>query len=291
VGRKPVLLWAGALLGMGLAAFGVLRRDARETPEPSGAVALVDGHALSREAFERLRERVGEARGSPVEAASEQRELLERMIDEELLLRHGLELDLVHVDPELRGALLRSVVGAIQGAAEIEEPEEARLREFYRAHAELVRAPPRFDVELLHVALEGRSESGSYRLAAELARRAREGETLAGLRAELGDAGAPPLPAPVTLDALAERLGPNAARAVAQLAPGEVSDPLRGSEGWWVIRLRERALSGELPFEEVRERVREAWWSERGEAALREYLERARAEAEIRILDPALSAP
>lgn len=287
--RAPALLWVGALLGIGLAVFGVLRPAPQDAPEISGPVALVNGHAISREAFERLLERA-RADSEPLDEAAEKRRLLERLVDEELLLGHGLELDLVHVDPEVRAALLRSVVGAIQGAAEIEEPTTDQLREFHRAHPDRFRAPPGVDLEILGVPIDGRSESAAYRLAAGLARRLREGERVERLRAGLEDGVAPPLPpGPVAMELLAERLGGSAARAVAGLVPGEVADPVRGSDGWWVIRLRGRAPAGVLPFEEVRDRVGSEWRRERGEAAVREYLEQARETAEIRILDPALA--
>ena len=67
----------------------------------------------------------------------------------------------------------------------------------------------------------------------------------------------------------------------AQLAPGEISDPVRGGAGYYVVRLVDRS-GGELaPFEEVRDQVRAEWLRTQGERALGDYLEELRTQGSV----------
>jgi parvulin-like peptidyl-prolyl isomerase len=68
-----------------------------------------------------------------------------------------------------------------------------------------------------------------------------------------------------------------------------VSEPLRGSAGYHVLRLRDR-VAGELaPFEAVAEEVRVEYLRHQGESALRDYLAELRRGADVRILDAELA--
>jgi parvulin-like peptidyl-prolyl isomerase len=112
------------------------------------------------------------------------------------------------------------------------------------------------------------------------------------VRGKLGDDSIAGLPeGALDLDTLRDYLGPTAARAASELAVGEVSAPVRGSAGYFVLVLRERLAEEPAPFETLREQVRAEYLRSRGETALTDYLSELREAAEIRVLDPELAAP
>jgi len=74
------------------------------------------------------------------------------------------------------------------------------------------------------------------------------------------------------------------AKAVAKLRPGQVSEPVPSFGGYDVLKLYARRPARTTPFAEVASEVREAALSQRRAAALRRWLDRARAEADIEIL-------
>jgi parvulin-like peptidyl-prolyl isomerase len=286
------LLVAGAVAGIALAAFGVVRSGAGDAAAPADAIALVNGQPLSRETFARFAAAIAAERRTLTLDAAERRRLLERMVDEELLLQRGIALGLERFEPTARGSIVSALVASVTADAETGEPDEPALRAFFDEHRARFGGGPRLVVEVAFVSVAERPEALARERAEALARRLRAGEDFAALRDELADAPVAALPqGPLDLDTLRDYLGPTAARAAAELAPGAVAGPVRGSAGYHVIRLRERSVGEPADFASVREQVRAEWLRSRGEEALRDYLEELRAEAEIRVLDAELAAP
>ena len=281
--RAVLLLLAGALVGIGLAAASIVRSGRAQRTLPPDGVAVVNGEVISQEAFaEFVGALASERKSIDLDAPTRQR-LLDRMIDEELLLQRGIELGLPRYERSARRAIVAAVVSAVTTEAEASEPNEDELRAFYRDFAERFMRPGRVELEVAAVQEGGRSEAEAYQRAAELARRAREGEDFAALAAQLGDT-TPLVPPrePIALDEVREWLGPSAALAVERLQAGEVSDPVRGSAGYFVIALRGRAAAELLPFEQVRDSVRAEYLRSVGERALARYLAQLRASADVR---------
>jgi len=281
--RAVLLLVAGAVAGIGLAAASIVRSGRVEPALPEDGVAIVNGQVITQEAFAQFVGALASERKSlDLDAATRQR-LLDRMIDEELLLQRGIELGLPRYERSARRAIVAAVVSAVTAEAEAAEPSEGELRTFYQEAAERFMRPGRVELDVAFVKDGSAPDAAASRRAGELARRAREGEPLAQLAAELGDA-TPLLPPrePIALDEVRERLGPSAALAVERLNPGEVSDPVRGAAGYFVIALRARAAAEPIPFEQARDSVRAEYLRSVGERALARYLAQLRASAEIR---------
>jgi len=281
--RAVWLLLAGALAGIGLAAVSIVRSGRAQRALPPDGVAVVNGEVITQEAFaEFVGALASERKSVDLDAATRQR-LLDRMIDEELLLQRGIELGLPRYERSARRAIVAAVVSALTAEAEATEPNEDELRAFYRDAAERFTRPGRVEIDVAVVQEGGRPEAAAYQRAAELARRAREGEDFAKLAAELGDS-TPLLPpqGPIALDEVRERLGPSAALAVERLGAGQVSDPVRGAVGYFVIALRARSAAEPIPFEQARDSVRAEYLRSVGERSLARYLAQLRASADVR---------
>ena len=181
------LLVTGAIAGIALAAFAVVRSGGSDTAAPADAIALVNGQALSREAFARFAAAIAAERRSTTLDASEQRRLLDRMIDEELLLQRGIALGLERYEPSARGAIVSALVASVTADAETAEPDDAALRAFYAQNQGRFGSGPRLTVDVAFVATAGRPEALARERAETLARRLRAGEAFAAVRSELGD--------------------------------------------------------------------------------------------------------
>ena len=70
------------------------------------------------------------------------------------------------------------------------------------------------------------------------------------------------------------------------LQPGEISEPVETPFGVHIIKLEERQASELLPYDEIRDPLREHVRNELAEAAVRAEIDRLKAAAEIRILIP-----
>ena len=281
-----LLLVLGAGVGIALAAIGVVRSGSSEPSIPADAIAVVNGRPLSREAFARFVAAVAAERRILDLDAAEQQRLLERMIDEELLLQRGIELGLSRFEPTARRAIVSALIASVTADAEVEEPDEAALRRFHAEHPERFTRSERLSLEVAFVSARERPDPLARRIAGEIARRVRGGEDFERVRAERADAPLAELPGgALPIETVRRYLGPTAARTALELEVGEVSEPVRGSAGYQVLQLGERVAGEVAAFEAVREQVRAELLRRRGEDALRGSLEDLRASAEIRLLE------
>lgn len=287
-----VLLWVSAGAGIGLAALGVTRSGESAAPRPQGAIAVVNGQTISQEFFARFAGAVAAELKSVSLDTEGRRRLLQRMVDEELLLQRGVALELHRHEPTARRSIVAALIASVTADAEVEEPDEETLRTFYAENVDRFTRPGRLTLDVALVAAAGKPEALCFREAQEIARRIRAGEDFASMRRELGDPMVAELPGgSLRVETIRQYLGATVARTATLLSVGEVSDPIRGAAGYYVLGLRER-LPGEIaPFEEVKAEVRGEYLRDRGDEALRAYLADLRDAAEIRILDPELAAP
>jgi parvulin-like peptidyl-prolyl isomerase len=285
--RRP-LLWlaGGAAAGVALAAFGLLGTDASRAALPRGAVASVNGKLIQAEDWQRLVEGLESDTREPASPALRRR-VLDRMIDEELLVQRGVELGLVESDRRVRADLTQAMIQSIVIEVEDEKPGEDELRRFHAEQGAFFTQPGRVRAAQVFFRVRAPAEDAAAAArAAEASRRLRAGEPFERLRAELGDEEVSPLPDALLPPAkLREYVGPTALRAVMELAPGAISDPVRSGTGYHVFLLVEREEPRLPPFEEVAESVRAEWVRRAGDRALRGYLDDLRENAEVVTVD------
>jgi len=286
------LLLAGAGLGIALAAVGIVRSGHAPAPDVPGAIAVVNGQPVPRETFARLVTAVAQERKSVTLDAAMQRRLLERLVDEELLLQRGVDLDLHRFEPTARRAIVSALIASVTADAELVEPDEEALRAFHVENADRFRRPGRITLDVAFVSTADRPDVAAYRVAETIARRVRDGEPFDEVRAALADAPVARLPeGPLPIDTVRQYLGPTVARTAARLEVGGVSVPTRASPGYYVVRVRDRSPDELAPFEELRDQVRAEYLRRRGDEALGDYVAGLREAGEIRILDPELAPP
>ncbi|GIW40620.1 MAG: hypothetical protein KatS3mg076_1197 [Candidatus Binatia bacterium] len=277
----PVLLLAaGVCIGVGLAAWGLVQDETL----PADAVAVVNGIPISRGSFERTVEALASDRRDGVDEA-ERRRVLDRLVEEELVLQRALELDLARRDPRIRAELTQALIRTVVEEAETRVPSEDELRRFFEAHRELFSSPDRFSVRQVFLRVSSSDEEPRAReRASEAARRLRAGEPFEEVRRDLGSPETVPLPeAPLPPGKLRDYLGPTATRTVLGLRVGEVGGPVRSSMGYHVVQLLARVPSAPPRFEEVRDHVLALYRRKAGERAFRDYLSWLRERARIRL--------
>lgn len=240
------LLAGGMLVGAALAVFYIVRVP--DTVEPTAdAIAWVNDRPISRSSYENALQAVAGDRKSGTLRENDRERVLQRLIDQELLIDRAIELGLPERDPQIRNQLATAMIAFLVRRAEDEAAaaDEAALRAFYEEnHFRFERSPQ------YRVALEG---------------------------------GALPLPDGFLLaKEIEQRLGPSAARKVAEIEVG-ASAVIGTGGGRYTARMLERRDGALVPFEEARDAVEAAYLRERSEAAVREFLEVARQHTDIRV--------
>jgi len=240
------LLAGGMLVGAALAVFYIVRVP--DTVEPTAdAVAWVNDRPISRSSYENALQAVAGDRKSGTLREDDRERVLQRLIDQELLIDRAIELGLPERDPQIRNQLATAMIAFLVRRAEDEATaaDEAALRAFYEENHFRFQRSPQY-----RVALEG---------------------------------GEVPLPGGLLLaKELEQRLGPSAARKVAELEVGELA--IIGEDGGrYTVRMLERRDGTLVPFNEARDAVEAAYLRDRSEAAVREFLEVARQHTDIRV--------
>jgi len=105
----------------------------RQEVAAGNVVAAVNGYPITREALAEFA--ASDANGGAARplGPGEERQLLLRMVDEELLLQRAVETGLYRSDRRSREALLSAVIAGL--GAERGEPDEADLRRHYEQNA------------------------------------------------------------------------------------------------------------------------------------------------------------
>jgi hypothetical protein len=234
------------LAGAAIAVFYIVR-----TPDAVGptadAIAWVNDRPISRSSYENALQAVAGDRKSGTLRQDDRERVLQRLIDQELLIDRAIEIGLPERDPQIRNQLATAMIAFLVRRAEDEATaaEEAELRAFY--------AEQRFRFE----------RSAQYRVAVE--------------------GGAVPLPDGWLLaKEIEQRLGPSATRQVIDLEVGE-SVVIGEGAGRYTVHLLERRDGVLVPFDEARDAVEAAYLRARSEAAVREFLEVARQHTDIRV--------
>ena len=283
--RRPiVLLVAGAALGALLAAAGLTAPGAGGLPPD--VVALVNEAPIRTEDYVRMCEAVAGDRRAPLEETDKQR-VLDRLIEEELLVQRGLTLDLPRLDRRVRADLTQTVIDGIASQANDREPTDEELQAFYDAHRDVFAGPGRLRVRQVFVRVTAPSDPAALARADQAAQRLRAGESVEAVQAALGDPPLAPLPDALLPPAkLRDYLGPTALRTAVELDAGQVADPVRSGTGYHVLQVVERQSDTAPAFDEIRPQVVAEFRRQAGEQALRRYLDELRGGADVRVREP-----
>jgi hypothetical protein len=233
--------------------------------------AVVNGVPIPREALARAVLALENDSRNPVTAEREAA-VLERLIEEELLVQHGVDLGLAETDFAARRALVQSVLTLAVAERTGAQPSEEELRQFYRENAGYFAPAPRFSASIVFLSSTSRANTDQIRAALA------QGVDASGL----GEPIAVEIPRGALPEAEWRRLiGADAARAAASLAPGQVSSPIPASGGVLIVRVNGFAAAPAPAYEEVAAQVRAEWDRRADEAAARDYLERLKRRARI----------
>ena len=281
--RAVWLLGVGAVVGLLMAARGLVASGVRQGGSlPERVVARVNGSEILTDDYQRL---VAGLERDTREMAGEKarRHVLDRMIDEEVLVQRGLELGLAESDRRIRANITAAMIRSILVEVEDQKPTASELREFYEDYRDFFTQPGRLRVHQLFFRVPG---SADQEAAAERAREVRKriepGQAVAELRGDYGDPEVSPLPdALLPAAKLREYLGPTALRAALELEVGEVSGPIRSGTGYHLLQVVEREPARTPDLSEIEAQVSAEWVRRAGDRALREYLDGLRDQAEI----------
>lgn len=263
--RSFALLALGALIGLAIAGYSLFTaKGTRGHTVPPEMIALVNQRPVLRSDF------MSQAQAQfsvPFEQVTkdQRQQVLKDMIDEELLMQRGLDMDLPSYDPDVRAALVAGVELEVTADVLAQQPSEEELRAYFKAHQN--RYVGEGVMKMRDLLLPTDVATGDEALAKARAMvvalrggihpdqaNARfgskdSGRFLDGGKIDVGD---------ILEFAAKAKLGDTLYAAVAPLKGGEVSDPVVASDGVHVFVMQEHRLPKPMSYDEAKDRV----WAE-----------------------------
>ncbi len=127
--RPSALLACGALLGALLAATGILEKPQQQSVHDP--VARVNGEAIRREEFLGDLDLLASDKRNKMSSA-DRRHVLDRIIEERLLIERGLSIGLASSDSAVRKTIVDAMIQTVISDSSSALPSDEQLRDFYR---------------------------------------------------------------------------------------------------------------------------------------------------------------
>jgi len=273
--QVPSLRWlaGGAFAGLLMAGYGLLERSAYDLALPSGAVARVNERVITYQELDRAVARLPEP-PSPDQAGAARQWVLQRLVEDELLVQRGVDLGIPESDLTVRDAIVQSLVASITAEADAADPSDDDLREFLQQNAERYTYATAVALD----AWVGDDEA----TAREFLRQLGEGSIPrdGGMKRVEGLPGSA-----IPLERLRMFVGPAIAAAATEMPAGGTA--LYARQGrWYVVRVNEHADQSIAELEAARSQVLVDYRRSLADKRLREYVDGLLREADVVIGQP-----
>jgi hypothetical protein len=275
--QADYLLIAAAALGLAAAMWSALGVS-NTLQRYDDAIAMVDGVPISRTVYDTAIEGLASAKRNPL-TDEERREALERLIDEELLLRRAIKLGLPDSDPPSRKALVNAMLQlSVADAAKL-EPTDEELAKFYAERPKLIAPQPLLTVRAVSFNAADAAKIARFKAALDAGQSYEAGVKAAGGEPVLLPNG-PVIPAKV-----AEYAGGSVRDTALGLTAGATSNPIEIGRRVVFVHLVDRVDAPPPPLEAVKAVVADEWRKRATEKAFEDYLKSLRATARITYSD------
>ena len=286
-----------------------------------GVVTLSQLKREMKERVETLKQNGMREQQAVSEVEKHKAELIATLVNEQLLLQKGKELDLTDkVEAEVNKRMLE--VAKENGITSIDKLDEAmrqtgldpvgirqtmraemmkqavlegevdsklffgftmeELHRYFDAHKDIFLKPETVELSEIFLSLAGKQETDVKARATQLVTQLRGGADFVTLAKAYSERGGPQ-GGKVGLFQVPD-LRPDIATAIKNLKAGGVSDPLRSDEGYQILRVDARTAGSNAPtFNE--NQVREAMTRERSPKAREDYLQELRNDAYVKIAE------
>lgn len=272
--KRANLRWLalGAVAGLIAVGIGALRQGEPGSGLPENAVARVNDRLILRDDYERALQRLRVDSRDPPDA-DDANWVLQRLVEEELLVQRGLALGMARSQLNVRTAIVQSLIASVTAEADAANPDEQTLRRFYEQNPERYSYFAALAVDVWSVDDEA--------TARDLLRQLQQGVTIDEMAPRL-----PSVPAgPVPIDKLRDYLGPAITAAAAQM-PADSSAIFARQGRWLIVRINGRQEATIADFATVSTRVLNDYRRDLADRSLRDYLDSLKDQSDVTMIAP-----
>ncbi len=276
--KTTLCILVGVIGGLVLVFISLV--ESRLNPETSkNVVALVNGRPIDRVVFDTMFRRLNSERKGLNQSFVDKTTVLERMIEEELLVQRGIELGLPYSDKITRGYLIQNMINLVTKEASNLTPDDSTLEAFYKNNKALFTQADRLSVVFIYI--KGINDNSLEK--------ANQIKTLWSSNEKQLPAGdPPPIPLPKGyhgLKKLADYIGTEYTESLALLNIGEVSQPFPYLNGLLMGKITGKRHTNAPEYNAIKKQALIAYRKEKADLKMKEYLKQLKLGSEIETYD------
>ena len=262
------ILFIGLTIGALMAGFSVIQKSNIVNYQWA---AKIEDTSIPMEKYLVQLEGLAKDKRSPI-TQSDKEYVLERMIEEELLIKRALDLGMLDNNPMARGTIVQQMIKTIISENERYEVTEEELKEFFVQNSGFFTKSSRLRIRQIYF-----SEEDFKELTFEESKKAYdlllEGESF-DVVSKFGSTSALKIPnSLMTLTKVREYVGPSIMNIANSLVPGSFTQPIKVSGGYKIIYLLEKESADKPAFKLIRDSVLAEFLKRRDDNSLRQYLD------------------
>ena len=204
--------------------------------------------------------------------------VLERMIEEELLIQRAKDLGMFSTNTMIRGAIVQQMINMIISENSLDIVSTSQLKEFYEENKGFFTSADRLRLKQIYFSDE---KGGALERAQNAYLYLVQGNNLDVIDSKSDESALEVPNTLMTLSKVREYIGPSLMQLAKMLKPGEFTSPKKVIGGYKIIVLLERRDASPPDFKEIRDRVKSEYQKRKDDKALRDYLNKLKKWYEI----------
>ena len=275
--QNKFLLILGICFGLLFVLLGIILPEGKI--EDKNIIVSINGHPLYQSDWDLALQAL--AMNKRNEIAEEERLIvLERLIDEQLLLQRGLEIDLPQTEGMVRKSIVNAMIDKIVIEGEISEATDKDLKSFYEDNKIFFAGHSEVHIKIIF--LEYRSQEEDEKRLDDIRKLLIDGEDFDFVSSEYGDYMLPEIPNMLLpIKKLKDYIEPNLVPMILNMQPGQITSEIETTNGFIFIYMLSSIRDEEKPFEEVREQVKDEYLRRNDEISIQKYMEWLRGKSEV----------
>ena len=266
--KHQSILGIGLIIGILLAALAIVEKN---NITDQNWAAKIEDQLIPYERYQMQLEGLAKDKRSPL-TNRDKEYVLERMIEEELLIKRAIDLGMLENNPMARGTIVQQMIKNIVTEGSRTEPQENELIEFFQENIGFFTKANRLRVRQIYFSKDDFGDEVVEK-ATDAFIRLNKGENFEEV-ALSGSKSALKIPDTLmNLSKVREYIGPSLMREAQLLKPGYSSAPNKVSGGYKIIYLVDREDANQPEYSNIRSTVLSEFLKRRDDQSLRKYLD------------------
>ena len=266
--KHHYILGLGLVIGIFLATLTIVEKN---NISDQNWAAKIEDRFIPFARYEMQLEGLANDKRSPL-TKKDKEYVLERMIEEELLIKRAIDLGMLENNPMARGTIVQQMIKNIISEGSRIEPEEKELIEFFEENIGFFTKANRLRVRQIYFSQDDFGDK-VLKEAKNAFTRLLKGETFDQVTLSGSNSALKVPDTLMNLSKVREYIGPSLMREAQLLKPGQFSEPKKVVGGYKIIYLVDREDAAQPEYSNIKSSVLSEFSKRRDDQSLRTYLD------------------